>query len=96
MKIVHRHNLSEVEALTKLKFIANKLHQEQKGNIQSFREHWNGSKVNYEIRAKGMTFKSTVAITSDNISVDIALPFAAMIFKSLIRDQIIKNLQKSF
>jgi hypothetical protein len=78
------HQLSQEEALGRIKALLGYLRAQHSGKISKLREDWNGYVGAFSGSAKGMAVSGTVTVTPSSIILEGTLPFAATFFKSRI------------
>ena len=82
------HNLSQEEALGRIKQLIDKLKTEQKGNISSAEENWEGNTGKFKFNAKGFDLAGKINVLPSAISIDAEVPFAVSLFKGRIKEMI--------
>ena len=82
------HNLSQDEALKRIKDAMAQAKVEQSGKIKDFQENWSGNVGTFSGSAMGHTASGTVTVGASEIVLDLALPFAATFFKGKIEASI--------
>jgi|SRR5271168_5005120 len=78
------HNLSQDEALKRIKDAIAQAKAEHSDSIKDLQENWNGSVGTFSGSAMGQTASGTVTVNASEIVFDLALPFAASFFKGKI------------
>ncbi len=86
LKIDIPHELSQAEALLRIRKLLSKVQQEQKEYISNVKEEWEGQKGNFEFNAKGFDLSGTIDVQPGNIYIDASVPFAVSLFKSKIKE----------
>jgi hypothetical protein len=82
------HNLSQDEALRRIKNAIAQAKAQQSGNIKDFQENWNGNVGTFSGSGMGQTASGTITVNTSEIVLDLALPFAASFFKGTIEAEI--------
>lgn len=83
------HELSQDDAVARIKKLLTKLQVEQKDMIQNVKEEWNGNKSNFSFSAKGFDIAGNIAVNPDSVNIKGDLPFMLSFFKGKI-EEIIK------
>jgi putative polyhydroxyalkanoic acid system protein len=78
------HNLSQGEALKRIKNALAQAKAEHSGKIKNLQENWNGSVGTLSGSAMGHAASGTITVNASEIVFDLALPFAASLFKGKI------------
>jgi hypothetical protein len=86
------HALGQEEALRRLKIKFNAIRSEHGHSVNGLSEEWKDHKLSFAFKAMGMSVSGTVAVESDSVKLDATLPFAAMMFKGMIEQQIRKEI----
>lgn len=95
MNLTQRHSLSQEDAINRIKSLSEQLYQANKKDINSFNQQWKANKADVLITIMRMKFKGQVEITSHDVCVKIALPFAALLFKKKIENEIKNHLKNT-
>ena len=82
------HELSQQEALTRIKGMLQKLKEEQKDMITNMKEDWKGETGNFEFTAKGFDLSGIITVQPSSVDIDAKLPFALSFFKGQIKQVI--------
>lgn len=82
------HQLSQEEALTRIKSMLTKLQQEQKGTIDNVSEKWEGNNGEFSFSAKGFNLSGEIRVGPSEVAIDGDLPFMLSFFKGKITDVI--------
>jgi hypothetical protein len=82
------HNLSQDEALKRIKDAIAQAQDQNPGKIKDFQENWNGTVGTLSGSAMGQAASGTVTVNASEIVLDLALPFAATFFKGQIEANI--------
>ncbi|MEO8405702.1 MAG: polyhydroxyalkanoic acid system family protein [Chitinophagaceae bacterium] len=78
------HNLSQQEALTRIKKLLTGLKEQHKGMVTDVKENWNGNNGNFEFSAKGFDVAGLIDVKQSSVDIDADLPFALSLFKGSI------------
>ena len=96
LNISIRHQLSQDEALARIKKGIAHLKSQYSEHLSNLEENWNGNRGTFGFSAIGFPVSSTVVVNASDVAVDLALPFAALAFKgkieSTLRDMLTKLL----
>lgn len=82
------HQLSQQEALNRIKQMLGKLQQEQKDKISNIKEEWQGNTGNFAFSAQGFELSGIITVNPESIDIDASLPFAVSLFKGKIKELI--------
>jgi putative polyhydroxyalkanoate system protein len=88
------HTLGEAGAIERLKSFAVRLKEKHQDRVGDLTEDWNGNVLNYGFSTFGFKIKGTMNVTDNEVKVDTDLPFAAMMFKGKIEQEIRETLTK--
>ena len=78
------HNLSQDEALRRIKDAIAQAKSQNSSKIENLQENWNGHVGIFSGSAMGQSASGTITVNPSAIAFDLALPFAATFFKSKI------------
>jgi hypothetical protein len=78
------HNLSQDEALRRIKDAIAQVKFQHSGNVEDLQENWNGHVGTFSGSAMGQSASGTITVNPSEIIFDLTLPFAATFFKSKI------------
>lgn len=78
------HQLSQEEALARIKNLLSNLKEEQKDVISDVSENWQGPKGDFSFSAKGFNLAGNIEVNPSNVSINADLPFALSFFKGMI------------
>jgi hypothetical protein len=82
------HQLSQDEALRRIRAAVAQAKVQSSGKINHLRESWNGYVGAFEVSGMGQTATGNVAVNPSDVTIQIKLPFAASLFKSKIESGI--------
>src|SRR3982751_2211023 len=85
------HNLTQDEALTRIKGLLAKLKEDQKDTISDAKEDWLGNKGSFSFKAKGFNIAGDIEVSDSNVKINSQLPLAVSFFKGPISDIITKK-----
>jgi hypothetical protein len=85
LKMSIPHQLTQQEALNRIKHLLAKLQQEQKDKISNVKEDWNGETGNFQFTAKGFDLSGVIKVQPSSIDIDATVPFAVSLFKEQIK-----------
>src|SRR5262245_38234975 len=91
LKLNIPHNLTEEDALARIKNLLVNLKEEQKDNISNVKEHWEGNRGNFSFRARGFDLSGNILVNSSGVEINSDLPWAVSFFKGTISDMINKK-----
>jgi len=75
------HNLSQDEALKRIKDAIAQAKAEHSNSIKDLQENWNRNVGTFSGSAMGQTASGTITVNASEIVFDLDLPFAASFFK---------------
>ena len=85
------HQLSQEEALSRIKTLLTKVKQEQQDKITNIKEDWKDDTGNFEFTAMGFDLSGIIKVQDDHINIDAKVPFAVSLFKGKIEELIDKK-----
>jgi hypothetical protein len=86
VSVSHQH--SQDEALRRVQAAVDQAKPQHADNINDLRQSWNGYVGAFEVSGMGQKASGTVAVNPSDVAVQVALPFAASLFKSKIESGI--------
>ena len=87
------HELTQQEALSRIKKLLTNLKQEQAQFISDVKEKWDGEKGQFQFTAKGFDLSGLIQVNDESVDIDAELPFALSFFKSTIKNVIQERAQ---
>jgi hypothetical protein len=84
------HELTQEEALARIKTLLVRIKQEQKDNISDVKEEWEGSTGSFQFRSFGQSLAGVIDVTSSNVEINSKLPLTLSLFKGKI-EEVIRN-----
>ena len=88
------HQLSQDEALKRIQATVAQAKTQYSDRIDDLQESWNGYAGAFQISAQGQQFLGTITVNPSHVTVQISLPFIAMLFKSTIEARMRDELSK--
>lgn len=82
------HQLSQEEALQRIKNLLTNLKEEQKDVIADVKENWQGSTGDFSFSAKGFDLAGNIEVNPGSVDINADLPFALSFFKGMISNVI--------
>jgi Putative polyhydroxyalkanoic acid system protein (PHA_gran_rgn) len=86
------HRLTQEEALNRIKRIIASAKKQYAGNVSDLQESWNGYIGTFKVSARGFSGSGDVTVGPTDVTLQLTLPFAAMLLKgqieSTIREQV--------
>ena len=86
------HQLSRADATERIKPSIEKTVTDFQGTDESI--EWQDDRADFRFKSLGFAIQGKVAVTDDDATVDVELPFAAMMFKDKAEQAIAKNLAR--
>ena len=87
------HQLPAAEAVEKLQLFGETLKQKHGGEVEIIKEQWHDQTLDFSLAAKGITIDGELVVDDDQALVRCRLPFAAMLFRGRIENDIQKTLR---
>jgi len=84
LEIAIPHNLSQEEALTRVKNMFTQIKKEHGDKISNVKEEWQGNSGNFSFTAQGFTIAGNIAVTPSHVELIGKIPFALSLFKGAI------------
>jgi hypothetical protein len=88
------HSLGADEATTRLKNFFQKMKERHGDKVSNLEEAWDGNRLNYAFSTYGFHIKGDVSVEPNEVKMNGALPFAAMMFKGKIEQTVREELDK--
>lgn len=94
MNIFIAHELSQTEAMSRIKNLFNKIKEEQKSNIQELTEEWTENGGSFKLRSMGFEITGNVEVLPSSVEITAKLPMALTMFQGAIKGTIEKEARK--
>ncbi|HEX4147660.1 MAG TPA: polyhydroxyalkanoic acid system family protein [Pirellulales bacterium] len=88
------HQLDQAAATERLQGILAKLKERYEGQVSDLHEEWQGNVLNFAFKTFGFNVKGAMHVEPQQVRVDGDLPFAAMMFKGKIEQELKNNLTR--
>ncbi len=88
------HELSQDEALSRIKNLLTKLKEEHKDMVSNVHEEWTDNKGKFAFTAKGFDIDGLISVNQGGVDIDAKLPFALSFFKGSIAKFISEKAQQ--
>lgn len=88
LNMVIPHQLSQKEALIRIKRMLKKIKDENPDKISEVKEQWTGYTGEFSFTAQSFQFSGRILVEPSEIKLDAELPFVAMMFKGKIEGTI--------
>jgi putative polyhydroxyalkanoate system protein len=82
------HALSQEEATSRLQGILEKIKERHASQVSDLKEEWIGNTLNFAFKTFGFNVKGAMNVEPSEVKVDGDLPFAAMMFKGRIEQEV--------
>jgi hypothetical protein len=82
------HQLSQEEALQRVKTLLTNLQNEQRDRIKNVTEEWTGNTAKFGFTAQGFNVSGDIIVESGTATINAELPFALSFFKGMINQTI--------
>ena len=86
------HTIGQEEAARRLKKKVAAVRAIHGDRVNNLHEEWQDHTLSFAFQTMGMSVSGTVAVESDRVKLDASLPFAAIMFKGMIEQQIRKEM----
>ncbi len=86
--------LSAEEAVSRLHQFLPSIRDRYKDQVKDLDESWDGNTLTFSFKTMGINFKGTVEAVDKQVNVNIDLPFAAMMVKGRIEQEIRGGLER--
>ncbi|HEV8286674.1 MAG TPA: polyhydroxyalkanoic acid system family protein [Chitinophagaceae bacterium] len=84
LEVAIPHNLSEEEALSRVKNLFTEMKKEHGDKISNLKEEWNGNAGNFSFTAQGFDIAGTITVNPSTVELKGKIPFALSLFKGAI------------
>jgi len=88
------HQLDQQAATERLQGILAKMKERYEGKISDLHEDWQGNVLNFAFKTFGFNIKGAMHVEPQQVKVDGDLPFAAMMFKGKIEQELQSTLSR--
>ncbi|MCE9552463.1 MAG: polyhydroxyalkanoic acid system family protein [Planctomycetes bacterium] len=94
IKINVPHAHGQQQASERLLGFMTQMKHQYKDQVSDLQETWEENRLNYSFRTFGMTVRGAVEVQEQHVSLHADLPFAAMMFKGKIEQEIRGTLER--
>ncbi|MBI2824678.1 MAG: polyhydroxyalkanoic acid system family protein [Planctomycetia bacterium] len=94
MSVTVPHTLSQQDAVERLKGFLGKIKERYQSQVSNLEESWAGDTLNFGFTTFGFPIKGAVNVEAAQVKLDGEIPFAAMMFKGKIEQEIRDQLNK--
>ena len=94
VKVAVPHGLDQKDALERIKTYGERVHKKFAESVKNLEETWEENKCTFAFRTYGMDFSGSMTVLDSEVQVDGNLPFAAMMFKGRIENEVRGELDK--
>jgi putative polyhydroxyalkanoate system protein len=94
MSVSVPHALGQEVAAERLKGFLGKIKEKYQSQVSNLEESWAGNTLNFGFTTFGFPIKGAVAVDQSDVKLDGEIPFAAMMFKGKIEQEIKDQLNK--
>lgn len=94
IKITVPHIHGQQHASERLLGFMTQMKQQYKDQVSDLQETWEENRLNYSFRTFGMTVRGAVEVQESQVALNADLPFAAMMFKGKIEQEIRITLER--
>lgn len=91
LKMTIPHQLSQEEALTRIKGLLNKVKQEHQEKITNLKEDWTNDTGKFAFTAYGFDLAGDIKVNAADVEIDSTVPFAVSLFKDKIKEMVEKK-----
>jgi putative polyhydroxyalkanoate system protein len=88
------HQLDPKEVTSRLQGILEKMKERFQGQISDLKDEWQGDVLNFSFKTFGFGIKGAMHVEPQQVRVDADLPFAAMMFKGRIEQELKSTLER--
>ena len=82
------HRLSQDEALRRIRAVIAQAKTQYSDEIDDLHESWDGYAGDFKVSAQNQQVSGTVTVNPTDVTVQMTLPFIALVFKSMIESGI--------
>ena len=82
------HQLSQEEALTRIKKLWSETKRDHSDKITNLKENWEGNKGSFSFSAQGYDISGNLLVNPNSIELTSKIPFAVSLFKGTITSMI--------
>ena len=94
LKIAVPHSLGQEDALKRIKTYSERVHNKFADSVKNLEESWEDNTCTFAFRTYGMDFSGSMTVLESEVEVNGNLPFAAMMFKGRIENEVRGELGK--
>lgn len=94
LKMNFPHQLGRDEALSRLKGLLEKVKQRHGDKVSNLQESWVDNVLNFGFSTYGFNVQGNVNVEDNEVKLDGQIPFAAMMFKGKIEQELRETMNK--
>ena len=95
IEVYTNHQLPAADAVEKLRLFGETLKQKHGNEVEIIKEQWRDQTLDFSLAAKGITIEGELVVNDDQALVRCRLPFAAMLFRGRIENDIQNTLREA-
>jgi putative polyhydroxyalkanoate system protein len=88
------HAVGKEQAVERVKGMMNQIKEKYKAQVSNLTDEWSGDTLNFGFTTYGFNIKGALAVEDSQVKLDGDLPFAAMMFKGRIEQEVRDQLNK--
>ncbi|HEX7377368.1 MAG TPA: polyhydroxyalkanoic acid system family protein [Pirellulales bacterium] len=81
------HQLGQEGAAERLQRFVTRLKEKHQDQVSNLEEEWNGNALTFRFKTFGFQFQGNGNVSENDATLDVDLPFAAMMFKGKIESE---------
>lgn len=88
------HQLGQQEAAERLQRFVTRLKEKHQDQVSNLEEEWSGNALKFRFKTFGFQFQGTGNVSENDATLDVDIPFAAMMFKGKIESEMRDTLSR--
>lgn len=88
------HQLGQQEASERLQRFVTRLKEKHQDQVSNLEEEWSGNTLKFRFKTFGFQFQGTGNVSENDATLDVDIPFAAMMFKGKIESEMRDTLNR--
>ena len=95
IKVNVPHDLEPTEAVVRLREFSDKVRDQLGEEISSIEETWVEERLEFKLKARGLSIQGNLAVSAQSVDVVTSLPFAALPFRGMLESYIREAIAKA-
>lgn len=89
------HSIGQQQALERLRDFVSSAQERYRDHLSDMEGAWVANRLDYGFRARGLKIAGTLTVEEEHARVELQLPFAALIFRGQLEQEIHRQLKET-